>query len=465
MKKAAALIAALLLTGLTPNIAYGAKHKSMRMKVGDQRTVRREGLKKASIADPSVAEVRAIDDGILVTALKAGRTDLTLWTDAGIETIKIKVRENKSSRLLSQVEDFLGERPGLKLRTAGNKVLIEGMALRSDDLVRALTAAKMFKGVKCLARLHPDVLELVANAMRAELTAMGYGHLRAKPIGGKLYLKGTVASKEEKEKVLEVAHRFDPFCVDMLRIGIRYQRQILTDLKIAEVNIDSGLDIGMRWKDSIAFSGTAMASTSSNAAQISVEDYGAVLKMLKTKGWGRLLANPKLVSRNGVPAHIMVGGEIPIRIVGERTAEVMFKQYGISMDVTPTIGQGGVISLTINTEISSIDNSRNVEGIPGLIKKDLNTSVNLRDGETLVLGGLLSESAGKDVEKVPLLGHIPILGELFKSRRFRENKSKLLFFLTPRVIDPADEINRKIIREIENDFKRLGKKLTIRVLD
>jgi len=135
------------------------------------------------------------------------------------------------------------------------------------------------------------------------------------------------------------------------------------------------------------------------------------------------------------------------------------------LEVTPTLGVGGVIGLEIASEISAVDHSRSVEGIPGMLRKTLNTSVNLMDGETLTLGGLIQNSAAKDVQKIPLLGDIPILGELFKSRSFRQNRSQLLFFLTPTIIDAQHRVNKLAIKQIETSFEQLGKNLKIRLLD
>ena len=98
----------------------------------------------------------------------------------------------------------------------------------------------------------------------------------------------------------------------------------------------------------------------------------------------------------------------------------------------------------ITTEVSQIDQSVAVMGIPGFLSRRVNTEVSVRDGETIVLSGLLYVTEGKDVTKVPVLGHIPIIGELFKSRSFREQKTELVIFVTPRIVDPLSSHLKKL---------------------
>ncbi|MEO1574645.1 MAG: type II and III secretion system protein, partial [Pseudomonadota bacterium] len=111
----------------------------------------------------------------------------------------------------------------------------------------------------------------------------------------------------------------------------------------------------------------------------------------------------------------------------------------------PVSDPSGYISSKVGVEVSDIDPSIQVLGIPGFITRRTNTEMNVRDGQTMVLSGLLSSDRGKDVNKVPGLGNLPILGELFKSREFRDDETELVVFVTPSLVDPDHKINKAML--------------------
>jgi pilus assembly protein CpaC len=118
---------------------------------------------------------------------------------------------------------------------------------------------------------------------------------------------------------------------------------------------------------------------------------------------------------------------------------VQFKEYGVKFDVSPQVSDTGVIAAKIATEISAINFDVMVKDVPGLTKRRAETEVNLRENETLVIAGLMSDEATRNVDKVAGLGDIPILGKLFRSRAFRERQTDLLVFITPRFVSAGDE--------------------------
>lgn len=133
---------------------------------------------------------------------------------------------------------------------------------------------------------------------------------------------------------------------------------------------------------------------------------------------------------------------MPIPVVTQDRIYVDYKQYGIKLQITPVVDGAGTVRAKILTEISDIDDAVAVNGYPGFLMRRVDTEVTVRDGDTIVLSGLIHLSEGKEVSKVPLLGQIPILGELFKSRRFRDRQTQLVVFVTPRIVDPLSGIRR-----------------------
>jgi Flp pilus assembly secretin CpaC len=162
----------------------------------------------------------------------------------------------------------------------------------------------------------------------------------------------------------------------------------------------------------------------------------SVLNLLVQNGDAVVLAEPRLSCRSGGSARFVAGGELPIPVSGALgTASVAFKEYGIKFDVAPVASDSGTIAAKIATEISSINFEVAVREVPGLIKRRAETEVNLRENETLVIAGLLTEEGTRNLDRVAGASELPVLGPLFRSRQFRDRQSELVVFITPRFVD------------------------------
>ena len=133
--------------------------------------------------------------------------------------------------------------------------------------------------------------------------------------------------------------------------------------------------------------------------------------------------------------------------------------------MSPVSAPDGYISTQVTVEISTIDESLRVMDIPGFLTRKTDTEMNVRQGQTMVISGLISNSASKDVEKLPGLGHIPILGELFKSRSFRQEESELLILVTPHIVKPEHKINRQLIQRASQLETRSNLAVKARLMD
>jgi Flp pilus assembly secretin CpaC len=159
------------------------------------------------------------------------------------------------------------------------------------------------------------------------------------------------------------------------------------------------------------------------------------LNFLVQQGDAVILAEPRLSCRSGGSARFVAGGELPIPITGALgTASVAFKEYGIKFDVSPQASASGVIAAKIATEISAINFEIAVKDVPGLTKRRAETDVNLRDSETLVIAGLLTDESARNMDRVAGASELPVLGPLFRSRQFRDRQTELVVFITPRFV-------------------------------
>jgi len=258
--------------------------------------------------------------------------------------------------------------------------------------------------------------------------------------GGSAILSGAVSTPQDKS-VLEAYARAHPGV--HLRISLPEERKtlLLYDLKIIEIGRGESEQLGIRWPDALPAKGTFAAGTG-NPGTIAVgTDFDARLNLLAANGKARILSNPRLACETGGEAQFLAGGEIPIVIITPESRTVEWKTYGIILKIHPTMTEKGRIRTQVNAEVSAVDHGSGTSDVPGFLTRRVSTLFSTPPGETVMLSGLVKSDMAKDVSKVPLLGEIPVIGELFKSRSFRENRTELAIFITPFVVsgDAASE--------------------------
>ena len=179
-------------------------------------------------------------------------------------------------------------------------------------------------------------------------------------------------------------------------------------------------------------------------------DFAAFLRILDDKGGLKILAEPNLVVANGAEGKFLAGGEFPVVIstgsTGTSSFSVVYKEYGVRLVFQPKISQNGEIYLYVSQEVSELDfaNAVILSGfkIPALKTRRAEAGLQLADGQTFVLAGLIDNKISKQISKFPLLGDIPILGALFRNTRYQNNETELMVMVTPKIVRPLnrDEI-------------------------
>jgi pilus assembly protein CpaC len=174
----------------------------------------------------------------------------------------------------------------------------------------------------------------------------------------------------------------------------------------------------------------------------SKEGLGGVVRALQTKGLFQSLAEPNLIATNGKEASFLAGGEYPYPVVqsgnGANSVTIMFKEFGVRLSFTPTVLGGDLVHLKVRPEVSSLDfaNAVNIDGfrVPALSTRRTETEVELRDGQTFAIAGLLNNTLTNTMSKIPGIGDIPILGNLFRSKAHQKNQTELVVMITPVII-------------------------------
>lgn len=285
-----------------------------------------------------------------------------------------------------------------------------------------------------------------------------------------LVLSGSAASQATLKKAEEIAKAYAPKVLNHLTI--EPAAQVLLQVKVAQVDRTSLKQLGI----SAMVKGTSAegflnlvggpSSTGSSAGlkgiagsvpaltsfdpldpfTVGVSYFpagiGAVLQALSSKGLAKILAEPNLLVKSGQEGDFLAGSKIPYNVVvstgGTATTSIVFETVGVKLRFKPEVLPSGLINLKIDpAEVSSIAGTLAVNGYPIIDTRDVRTSVELREGESLVLAGLLQEEQVRNMSKIPLLGDIPILGALFRATEKEMREKDLVFFITPRIVQPT----------------------------
>lgn len=166
------------------------------------------------------------------------------------------------------------------------------------------------------------------------------------------------------------------------------------------------------------------------------EDVSTLVEALQTEGLATVLAQPKITAMSGQNAVFQVGGEIPIRIATGFATDIEFKPFGTLVNFVPRVSDDGDIMLTVTPELSEPDFSNTVEGIPSFVTRRASTSTRLRNGQTLVIGGLIQIKRQEQVAKVPYLGDIPLVGWAFRQTSYTSSRTELMVIVKPSLVHP-----------------------------
>jgi pilus assembly protein CpaC len=287
-------------------------------------------------------------------------------------------------------------------------------------------------------------------------------------------LTGVVSNGPAVDRAMQLAQSYaGDKVINMMSVGA--SQQVMLEVRFSEINRQTGKQIG--FSGFTSGDGGTFGSATGNGAGLTTDpetgqgilrldsitgsfgvfrktfgalglNINATLDALERKGLVKTLAEPTLIALSGETASFLAGGEFPVPVqqsnggggdAGGITVE--FKPFGVSLAFTPTILADGIINLQVEPEVSSIDPSASITvnglTIPGLQTRRANTVLELRDGESFALAGLIRKDFATTVRQVPLLGSIPIIGALFRSTGFNKGETELVIVVTPRIVQPV----------------------------
>ncbi|WP_292271823.1 type II and III secretion system protein family protein [Mesorhizobium sp.] len=300
----------------------------------------------------------------------------------------------------------------------------------------------------------------LANTIRASVPD---AKIKVGSANGRVVLSGEAEDAVAADKASKIASRFSGNEEVINSVNISSSQQVQLNVRFVEINRQAGQDLGAKYGANFAFgvggrdviidpgtvptagTGEIIGRLLSNGVSIDI-----AIKALEERGLARRLAEPNLIARSGQTASFLAGGEFPIPVSEDNgKISVSYKKYGVGLDFTPTVLKGGLVSLDIAPEVSSIDPSASIEvssgiSIPAFIVRRAKTSVDLKNGQSFMIAGLLQSQNDITTSRLPGLGKLPVLGPLFSSKSYQRRETDLVIIVTPYLVKPVDPSKKMV---------------------
>jgi pilus assembly protein CpaC len=423
-------------------------NKSMVFRLADR-------AKRVSVSQPAVADVVVVaPTQLLINGKAVGTTSLIVFDEKGEVTNFDLLVTPDVAALRGQLRVVLPEEK-IDISTSGPSLVLKGEVSNEVVYDKVLEIVRTYIPPKPPAAVAPSTTTSVnVGAGRSRQTI---------PTSGTGFAGGGSLAFNEEDSITDVDRWGDKRRADGIidLLVIKEVRQIELDVIVAEVATSKLRDIGFDFLQSTnnissgrflgSQSGFGSSLFSGNDASTGDLLFGAatsgifryqngayaltaLYRMIQNRDVTEILAQPRLVMKNGRSGGFLAGGEFPVLRSTSEQFEVEFKPFGVRLDFVPTLTWSDRIDLRVFPEVSEIDQTVSVGGVPGLKVRRTVNRVEMKDGESLVIAGLLNRNILKDLTKFPVLGDIPILGALFRSTRFRNQESELVFVITPRIV-------------------------------
>lgn len=361
------------------------------------------------VANPAVGDYKVVDDNkVVVYGVAEGATSVIVYDRNGNEIENIELVVNKSLRLLKQVLIARYPEEDVSLSNVGDQVVIDGIVTSEE--------------------IKNNIYRLVGEMLQKENTR-------------NVFSTAISGSGSDNELAYTASYEYKQV---INNLKVLTTNQINVKLTVAEVSTSFLSDLGVSYGDE----GGPQGRFVNKLLDFSAQDIVAIISANSNDSLGQVLAEPNLSVISGEQASFLVGGEIPVAVQSEDGITVDYKEYGVKLSMVAKVTDSDNIRLSLFPEVSSIDQESATTigalNAPSIRTRRAQTTVQLKDGQSFVLAGLLTREEREAVSKVPLLGDIPVIGALFSRTTTNYAKTELIIIATVNLVDPVEPESLKI---------------------
>jgi pilus assembly protein CpaC len=410
--------------------------------------------------------------GWLTTALRAGLmlTAATLATGVALAPAHAREVELTASRTAATVKVSIGKSESVRTGESFSEVIVSDPdvadAIPLTDRSLSVLGKKIgtarvsvYGEGKKLVGVFDIEVSYDTSRLGSELAQrFPHARFRVSSVNGRIMLGGNAPNAMMVDQAITVAKQFGADVINAVKVAA--PQQVMLEVRFVEASRSASRELGVNWQvlgTTLASGGTGVGAAVGASSLLSGSaPFGTIvgkllgsgvqadglLQALEERGVIRRLAEPNLTALSGDTASFLAGGEFPIPVssnLGNVTVE--FKKYGVGLAFTPTVLGDGVINLKIEPEVSQIDPTTSINigaiSVPALIVRRANTTVELRDGQSFAIAGLLQANSSATQKQLPWLADVPVLGALARSAAYQKSETDLVIIVTPRLVRPA----------------------------
>jgi Flp pilus assembly secretin CpaC len=465
---ALALAAATVTACLCPAQPAFAQTHLISLSVGSSSIVPAPGMTRVAVGDGSIAGIVPTGNQLVINGKAPGRTTVAIWTRSERQDYEVVVTEPSLDSVEQVIRQSLNI-PGVAVSQSPGTIFVTGNVTNTTQQAHVNEVLGRFDGFAKDKKVSIVNAVTIANPLadvnRAMSADAGLSHVHVDADGkGNLVVSGSVHDRAQAEVALGrvrsiagTALSSDGKIID--RISTDTTTQIAIKVNILEIDRTGLQQLGIRLQGAnpdpnnpgafnivdpnfVAVEG-AGSSAPGHALNVSpffrLTRLAPTLDLIVQSGHARVLSAPDLVTSPGQAASFLVGGEVPYAYsTGLGNTSIVFKEYGVKLDMTPTLLPDGTVETKIAPEVSDLDFQSGItlQGfiVPALKTSKLKTDIVTHDGDSVVMGGLLRHIEQKNINKIPGLGDLPVLGKLFRSTRYSTSQTDVVFVMTPDVI-------------------------------
>ncbi len=412
---------------------------------------------RVSVAQPEIADFVLLSPRqVYITGRAPGLTNLTIWdkNDKIRNIYDVDVAPD-ITRLKRMLHDILPDEKSIEIMATQDSITLTGSISSPENLKKAASLAEVYAPGKVINLLQVGGVQQIMLEVR--VAEMSNSLIKRMNINFNAVWEGDFVYS-----MLGGATSIAPAMLDILGPEVVYDYLDNTTINSGETTLAS-LDYFPKLQTSTSewYPPTSRESVSMNSSPTTVArfntDWGGLgnttwtgfIDILKTNGLVKILAEPTLVCLNGQTAKFLAGGEIPVPVPsGLGTVGIEWKEFGVRLQFIPTVLSQKRISLAVQPEVSELDETRGIEFsgffIPALSTRKASTTIELEDGQSFAIAGMLKQESRDAVDKYPTLGDIPVLGSLFKSSDFQKSETELVIIVTAHMAKPLDKDKIKL---------------------
>ncbi|MFM6927720.1 MAG: pilus assembly protein [Bdellovibrio sp.] len=385
-------------------------------------------LKSSSvwIEDRKILKAEPLGAKLILKGLKEGFTTVRI----GDNLYHIQVVHPGKRDILTDLHLNLKDIVGLNAEISEGDLLVTGRLYRMTDWLRL---AKLARTQAVTYQMRAELSQTLQNeSARFFSELLAKAHLPPQTL---IFSPAPEIRITGSDLVLKkYATLLHPFGITILKdeSSLDISPTVKVQITVAEIRRDKGLTYGLKLPE--AYSATIL-----NSGETVWEDLKLTVEAFEKNGIGKILASPNIMCRSGKEAEFLAGGEFPIKIMNYKVQDIVWKRYGILLRVKPKADSAGRISLSIETEVSTIDKATGVDGIPGILTNRVSSHFDLTRPQTIALSGLLKNEDSENSQGLPMLSRLPIIGALFSSKEFRDNRTELVIFVRPEILKEGDQ--------------------------